>query len=92
MDQATVPPVVDPPSGNPFEELTTDAAGRGDTDDDATVLDDGLSPPLLDGYMPPPNDISLVAASPNRAAAVVNYADTRSILRSVPTSSLTTLR
>jgi hypothetical protein len=75
MDQATVPPIVDPPSGNPFEELTTDAAGRGDTDNDATVLDDGLSPPLLNGYMPPPNNISPVAASPNRAAAVVNYAD-----------------
>ncbi len=28
MDQATVPPVVDPPSRNPFEELAMDAAGR----------------------------------------------------------------
>jgi hypothetical protein len=75
MNQATVPPVVHPPSGNPFEELTMDAAGRGNTDDDAMVLDDGLLPPLLDGDTPPPNNISPVAASPNCATAVVNDAD-----------------
>jgi hypothetical protein len=53
MDQATVPPVVDPPSRNPFEELAMDAASRGDTDDDTTVLGDGLLQPLLDSATPP---------------------------------------
>jgi hypothetical protein len=53
MDQATVPPVINPPSRNPFKELATDAAGGGDTDNDTTVLDDGLLQPLLNGATPP---------------------------------------
>jgi hypothetical protein len=52
MDQAKVAPTFHLPSQNLFKELANDAAGRGDTDDDVTVLDDGLSQSLLDSGMP----------------------------------------